>query len=81
MFASEEDFGRVTQIYKQTRKNGQFRKMLGSYTLLSLLYIFFFFCSFCLILGIIPIGHTNIFIVSRRYIFSFHFYHSDLIIA
>ena len=32
---------------------------------------FRFFCSFCLILGIIPIGHTNIFIVSRCYIFSF----------
>ena len=30
-------------------------------------------------MGIISIGHTNIFIVSRRYIFSFHFYHSDLI--
>ena len=29
------------------------------------------FVRFCLILGIIPIGHTNIFIVSRCYIFSF----------
>ena len=32
---------------------------------------FFFLLFVCLILGIIPIGHPNIFIVSRRYIFSF----------